>query len=34
MYPTFLSAAFFFVFAINVVLADFAVSNPEITAVC
>ncbi|KAL9714384.1 hypothetical protein Ac2012v2_002696 [Leucoagaricus gongylophorus] len=32
MYPTFLSAAFFFVFAINVVLADFAVSNPEITA--
>ena len=34
MYPTFLSAALFFVFASNVVLADFAVSNPEITAVC
>lgn len=32
MYPTFLSAALFFVFATNVVLADFAVSNPEITA--
>jgi len=33
MYSTFFSVALFFVLATNAVLADFAVSNPEITAV-
>ena len=34
MYSTFFSVALFFVLVINAVLADFAVSSPEITAVC
>jgi len=33
MYSTFFSVVLFFVLATNAVLADFAVSNPEITAV-
>lgn len=34
MYSTLLTVALFFTFAINAVFADFAVSNPEINAVC